>query len=207
MPLMPKEAADNTLARARGLLSYSQEYELPEGVADDLVRTALVMGVAALDTYLHAAVLRSVRAWKPTASVARLELRFDELCDLVEGAVEGRSDDPNSRPWVLVKDALQERLLKMTFQSSRSVESALSMCGVNKGWNKIAAERGIGAPALKRRLDQLVHRRNRIVHESDQQRSSRPREVRLEAVDPGRVKRDLNWLERLLEAVDTVVDP
>lgn len=155
MPLMPKEAADNTLARARALLSYSQEYVLPESVADDLVRTALVMGVAALDTYLHAAALRSVRAWKPTAPVARVELRFGELCDVVEGAVEGRRQDPNSRPWVLVKDGLQERLLKMTFQSSRSVESALSMRGVNQGWNKIAAERGIGAKALKQRLDEF----------------------------------------------------
>lgn len=113
------------------------------------------MGVAALDTYLHAAALRSVRAWKPTAPVARVELRFGELCDVVEGAVEGRRQDPNSRPWVLVKDGLQERLLKMTFQSSRSVESALSMRGVNQGWNKIAAERGIGAKALKQRLDEF----------------------------------------------------
>jgi hypothetical protein len=204
---MPKEAADNALTRARALLSYSQDDELPKGVAEDLVRTALVMGVAAIDTYLHAAVLRTVRAWRPTASLAKLEIRFNELCLLVERVAKDRREDANSRPWVRVKDALQERLLKVTFQSSREVETALAMCGVKKGWNKITTERKIGATALKQRLDPLVHRRNRIVRESDQQRTSRPRGMRLESIDPGRVKRDLNWVDRLIAAIDAVLKP
>ncbi len=207
MPLSPKQAADDALRRAKGIVSFSQEYDLPDGLADDLVRSGLVMGIAAIDTYLHEAVHRRVKAWKPAASLAQQEFRFDEVCELVAESVERRRADKNSRPWVQVKDALRGRLLRVPFQSSRSVEGALRMCGINNPWKKIAEKRKTAAGTLKSRLDRLVHRRNRIVHESDLQRSSRPRQVRHEPVDPASVKRDLAWIECLIAAMDRVVFP
>ncbi len=205
MPWTPKHAADDSLQRARAILAYSQEYELPPTLRDDLVRTSLIMGVSALDTYLHASTIAAVRAWKPSAPIARVEVRFDDVCTLVDEAVKGRSANAQSRPWVLVKASLHERLLTMSFQSSRSVESALSMCGVNNPWSKISTERGVSIGALKTRLDGIVRRRNQIVHESDLQRESRPQRVKHEPIDPSRVGRDLNWLDRLIEAIDAVL--
>ena len=207
MPLQPKEAADNALTRARAILQYSQEYKMADELSDDLVRNALVMGIAALDTYLHAAVMRKLTAWKPKSALGRLDIRFDELCDLIEQATKEKAANPKTRQWEKVKGALHERLLKTSFQSSAQVGTAMKMCGVNNGWHKIEKQRGIKAASLKSRLDQVVRRRNVIVHESDQKRAKRPRVVRLLPVDPGRVKRDLTWLERLIEAIDDVVKP
>lgn len=179
---------------------------MPDELTDDLVRNALSMGVAALDTYLHAAVIRSVDAWSLTGALARLDLRFDDVCKVVADAVEDRRKNKQSRPWVKVKDTLRERLLKESFQSSTAVENALRMCGYRNGWSKIAEQMGGKAEGLKERLNSIVHRRNKIVHESDQQRASRPREVRLEHVDPDEVEADLAWLEELLEAIDAVIE-
>ena len=205
MPLTPKQAADDAIARARAILAHSSRAGTPQGVADDLVRTALVMGVAALDTYMHSAVMRSVAAWDPTSDLRKLDVRFDEVCDLAWEVADGRRQDPSSRPWVLVKEMLRERLLRMTFQSSRAVENALGMCGVNKGWSKVAKQLGSTAPDVQSRLDSLVHRRNKIVHESDLQRAARPRRVKHEEIDPTEVAGDIDWLETLIVAVDQVI--
>jgi hypothetical protein len=206
MPLTPKQASADAFARAHAALTHSKTKGLAKDVAEDLGRTALVTAVAALDTYLHAAVLRKVKAWKPKAGVAKLDMRFDLLCTLIREATDARRKNPKTRPWVAVKEALQERLLKMTFQSSRGVEDALAMCGEG-GWGDVAKKCGVAVNTLKKRLDRMVHRRNRIVHESDLQREARPQAVKRQDVDVREVARDIKWLEDLVDAIDQVVKP
>ena len=206
MPLQPKDAGDDALRRARAVLAHGRDPGLASELAADLVRSALTMGVAALDAYMHAAVINRVDAWQPSAELAKLDIRFDELCEVVAQAVEDRRANASSRPWVAVKVALQERLLRVTFQAPRDVENGMRMCGVNKPWTKLSTELGHPVETLKQRLGAIVHRRNRIVHEADQERMSRPRSVRLEEVDATQVAADLDWLDRLVAGIETVLN-
>lgn len=205
MPLTPIQAASDALSRAEAAIKHAQTKGLPKDLSEDLARTAVVVAVGALDTYLHSAVLRKATPWKPSSGLAKLELSLDTVCDLVKEVVAARSKNSGSRPWVSVKECLQQRMRKVTFQSPRQVEDALLMVGVRNGWAKVSKTRKVSAPKLKQRLDALVYRRNRIVHESDLQRAERPRKVAREDVDLKRVARDVAWMRQLIVAIDQVI--
>ncbi len=98
------------------------------------------MGIAALDTYLHIAVLKSLKPQKLNPALAALQVRLDVLRNMVY-EFRGQS---NSRPWGSIKKMLHEQLLlKKTFQSYEDVALALKMCGVTDGWSKVAEELGV----------------------------------------------------------------
>lgn len=209
MVFLPKDAARSCLRRARRFLDLAGE-KLPDSkVKNDLRRMALVMSVAAIDSYMHALVLRRLadarRAADLPKALAKLELPFAQMARLADATIEAQREQRRSRPWVQVKEALQERLLKETFQSYDQVALALSIAGVEKPWNKIATELGETPEDKKGWLNGLVHRRNQIVHEGDLERASRPRKIKFNVIDHDEVRRNLDWMEDLINAIDTVV--
>tara|TARA_R110002072_G_scaffold25620_1_gene85984 strand:+ start:899 stop:1522 length:624 start_codon:yes stop_codon:yes gene_type:complete len=194
-----------------------------DAVGDEQARLALVLGVSALDTYFHMRVLRSVDSRKPLRrAVANVEMSFEDLVTLSEKLREAhvqaerrnlkaakkktakkkRKSAP--RPWVPMKRMLRERLLTMTFQSSRGVETALRMVGVRKPWSKLNAPLTLSTDEIKSRLGGIVHRRNQIVHEGDLQRMDRPQQVVLNPVDRAEMQASLDWLRTFVQAVDAL---
>lgn len=168
---------------------------------------ALVMGVAALDTYMHAVVRTSLpnsHGALPKA-IARLDLSFSELAQLADNTVAAQRANRTSRPWVQVKNALHRKLLKVTFQSYDDVGGAMAMAGVKKGWTKVAGQMACTADDIKTRLGRIVHRRNQIVHEGDLRRLVRPRQVEHNDIDGAEVQADLDWLEQLIGAIDAIL--
>lgn len=170
---------------------------------------ALVMAVAAIDSYMHAVVLRRVatvrrRADLPKA-LGRLQMPFSELGDLADAAIAARKRNTQSRPWVQVKGCLQKRLLKETFQSFDQVGTALSMAGIEHGWTKIATKLGETQDDIRDWLNAIVHRRNQIVHEGDLQRASRPRRLKFNAIEKRETRDDIDWIESLIKAMEKVI--
>jgi hypothetical protein len=207
MPVTAKNASDDCIARARALLAHASAPGTAPGLRDDLGRLALVMAIAAVDTYMHIVVLRrvsTVRGALPKA-LQELDIGFAQLTDLAEATVIAQRAGRASRPWVTVKHALQERLLRETFQTYDAVGSAMSMAGVKKAWSSIATHLGCTADDIRVRLNAIVHRRNKIVHEGDLRRMARPRAIQHSHIDLTSVQSDIDWLDQLLGAIAHVV--
>jgi hypothetical protein len=170
---------------------------------------ALVMAVAAVDSYMHGVVMRRIahvrRRVDLPRPLARLEIPFSRIADLADTYIDAQRAGRRTRPWVQVKASLQQRLLKETFQSFEQVTTALAMAGVDDAWSKIASGMGETVRNIRDRLNALVHRRNQIVHEGDMKRVSRPRKLRFNQIRHADVQDDIRWVASLIDAADNVV--
>jgi hypothetical protein len=209
VPVTAKQAADKGFRRANGLLALADHEDLPIPRArTELRRAALVAAVSALDTYLHVAVLRKLTQHKEMpAALGKLEMPFSELATLADAWIERQQDEdaPRARPYVRVKNALRRKLLTISFQGSRSVENALSMCGVKKPWKTLGRKLGLSAKQLKAELDKIVHRRNQIAHESDIARMDRPRHISLNSLSQTEARTMVDWLLNFVVELDRIV--
>lgn len=181
MPFNPISASAACIRRSRRLLALAEQ-DLPDAaVKNDLRRSALVMVVTGVDSYMHWLVYKQISALRKAGdlpkSLAKLDVPFTEMASLADAVIQARARNVDSRPWVQVKHAMQKRLLKETFQSYDQVAIAFAWAGIEKGWSRAAVELGESSDAIKTRLNALVHRRNQIVHEGDITRASRPRKL------------------------------
>jgi hypothetical protein len=209
VPFLPKQAADVCIRRARRFLQLA-ESALPIARAkNDLRRMALVMAVAAVDSYMHGIVIRRIghvrRRGDLPKALARLEIPFSEFAELADASIEAQRAKQRTRPWVQVKGSLQRRLLKDTFQSYEQVATAFSIAGVEKAWSKIASKLGQPTEKIRERLNSLVYRRNQIAHEGDMKRASRPQRMRFNDTAHAQVEQDVDWVAALIDAMDDVV--
>ena len=188
MPFLPFDAARACIRRSRRFLGLANEPDLPDGqIRNDLRRTAIVMSIAAIDSYMHWLVFRRLsevrREGDLPKSLAKFSVPFADLASLADALIAARRAERDIRPWVQVKNAIQKELLKETFQSYEQVGGALALAGVEKGWSRTAARMGCTADAIKQRLNRLVHRRNQVVHEGDITRASRPQALSYNEID------------------------
>lgn len=202
MPISPLQASTDVIDRADALLGHASGVSDPV-VSDDIRRSALAQGVAALDTYLHWAIADTPLEKLPSALKA-LDVPFGDLVDLSEAMVKDRK---KIRPKVRARGVLERVILKLTFQSSRGVESGMQMLGVRNPFNKISVEivPSQAPQDIKDRLNRIVHRRNQVVHEGDLQRQSRPQRIKREAAEAAAIQADLDWLRTLVAAIDKVL--
>ena len=204
MPAQPIDAATNVFARAKAVTGLT-----PTGDANvdaDLLRHSLVLGVAALDTYLHWKV-RRVPLAQLTKSLKRLPITFDDMVASGRKSVDARKANVNDRPDTRARTVLNRELLKRTFQSPRGVDDAVGFLGAADFWRHAAAAMP-GSPTPKdvqSRLQRIADHRNRIVHEGDLKRLARPQTVKCEPVDAAAVADDVDWLEAFVTAIDSVI--
>lgn len=211
MAVLPSDVAKTCVERSRRLLTLADHEDLPDTkIRQDLRRYAIVMAVVAIDAYLHWLIhhrIGAVRQKGLPKAFAKLTLPFPDLASMADNFIEAQQQQPRKdvRPWVQVKNSLQRRLLKETYQSSEQVGNALALAGIEKAWSKIAAKLGIGAEQAKAQLDQLVMRRNQIVHEGDIARSPRPHKLTANPIDKAAVAASVDWIESLIAAIEQVV--
>lgn len=207
MAIATKDLAVDCLARARALAAAAPAAS--PSVRDDMLRSALVMGVAAVDTLMHTVVFRAIENSAdalPAAIGDKLTIGFGEVARLADAAKAVQRNGKTWRPWVQVKNLLHTRLLKQTMQSPREIEDAMAMAGIKKGWTSTADAMGESVSAVKTMLGKIVQRRNQIVHEGDFHRLVRPQKIRLRVVDGAAIAADLTWLGRLIDALAEVAD-
>lgn len=209
MAFHPIDAGRACIRRARRFLALA-EGQLPDAkIKRDLRRSAIVLGVTAVDSYMHWLVYRRISEVRREGDLpnvlAKLEVPFSELASLSDATIKARQEDRDIRPWVQVKNAVQRRLLKETFQSYEQVAQAFALAGIDKGWSRTAAALGVNANDIRARLNHLVHRRNQVVHEGDIKRASRPQNLQYNVVEHNEVTADIDWIEQLIEAIEQVV--
>lgn len=172
-------------------------------------RLSVVMAVAALDTYMHRLVVERVYAHEDLPrGLARLDVPFESLLEQADATKTAARQAPHSpRPRVAVKRLLRDRLLRETFQNADAVARALSFTGQSGVWAAIAAELSAPQPVpeLKSRLDEIVRRRNQIVHEGDYRRLEKPRDSKRNPISSRQAQSDIDFIARLIDAIHAVV--
>jgi hypothetical protein len=163
------------------------------------------MAVAALDTYMHRLIVsRAYKHDKLPGGLARLDMSFEQVLAYADRAgVEARNRPNRSRPRVDVKRELRDRLLRDSFQSYDDVSRALGMAGLSGRWKLIGRKMNpaMEPSDLRARLNEVVDRRNRIVHEGDYERKERPRTGRLNQLTRPQASADIDFIAQLVDAI------
>lgn len=168
-------------------------------------RLSIVMAVAALDTYIHRLILAHVYDHgELPGGLASLSVPFRALLDQADETKKAASASPHAvRPRVGVKRVLRDRLLLETFQSADGVSRGLAMAGLGGRWKDI--ERtftpSMQSKDIKARLDDIVSRRNQIVHEGDYRRLERPRDSTKNGMTFEQASADIEFVARLVDAI------
>lgn len=199
MAVKPLEAAENVLERARAL------HQLAPSTEEDLDRLALVMGVAAIDTYFHWRVHRvDLDSTSIPRKLAELNVPFEALFESGKKSVDARKEGRQDRPMVRTRNVLHDVTLSMTFQKALDVEKAFNFVGISRPWRNLADSMGQSAESIRKQLNTMAHRRNLIVHEGDIQRQSKPHKVKLNELDSDMVADSLDWIQAFLTAADNL---
>ncbi len=203
MPFRPYDAATDALARAEALLRAADTSGIAAAVADDMRRSALVLAVAAVDTYMHRLIVDRADMWdKLPPKLAETEVRLDQLvAEAQESYSAARRKPFPSRPGTRIKNVLRNQLLLKTFQTQRQIEDALTMAGASGRWGAIGKHLGLTTKQIAARLNPIVLRRNQIAHEGDYRRLDRPQNAGLNHVSSAEVLDDIQFLRELVDAI------
>jgi hypothetical protein len=196
----------DVLDRAQALLLLDNTTGHLTQQREDVRRAALVMGLAALDTYLHWTI-RQVDLAAMSPSLKKVKIQFGELVKSGQKSIASRKAGIADRPQTRARNVLNEHLLTLTFQSAEQVQTALSLAGVAKAFEQLAAAMvPSSTPSeVKEKLNSLSHRRNKIAHEGDLTRLLRPQRITRETIARQDVDNDLVWIRRFLDALQIVV--
>lgn len=167
------------------------------------------MAVAALDTYMHRLIIdRVFRHDELPPGLARLDVPFASFLAQVDATgAAARANPHNSRPRVDAKRQLRDRLLRETFQRFDDVSQALAMAGRKHGWDAIGAKLvpPMRPTDIRSRLNEIVTRRNQIVHEGDYQRLDRPQNSKRNGLSHRQAKAEIEFVTALIGAIHDVV--
>lgn len=205
VPITPLQAALDVLDRAESLLALDPGGERVSLVHYDVRRQALGMAVAALDTWMHWSI-RRVDLNKLSKRLYGLEVPFGKLVDMADHSTAARTSGVVDRPRVRARNALNEKLLTMTFQSARQWDYGFVLLGIRSGLTQTgrAMSPSETKGAIEGRLNALSSRRNKIVHEGDLVRKMRPQTIKREKLLRPDLDDDIAWIRRFLTAVDTL---
>jgi len=121
-----------------------------------------VQAVAALDTYIHGIVIDMgvdiVFGRRTPGNRGKLGLPVGAIADILD------SPDPIQQE-IVVRSHIVERLSFETFQKPDDIGRALALVGIQKFWQTAF---GNSAGDEKKALGVIVDRRNKIVHECDE---------------------------------------
>lgn len=163
------------------------------------------MAVAALDTYMHRLIVERVYTHADLPKeLARLDVGFAQLLEQAdETGAAARAAPSNPRPRVGVKRLLRDRLLRETFQTYESVSRALQMAGRKREWKEIGARMDpeLTPEEIKVRLNEIVIRRNQIVHEGDYVRLEKPQSSRKNDMSAKQAREDIDFIEEIINAI------
>jgi hypothetical protein len=132
---------------------------------DELLRAELVLAVGALDCYVHDLVRSGMRGFfKAGKGESNAYLNFAVSLDFIKKLLWASSD---SEKLSLFGQEIRRLHAYRTFQTAENISQALSFIGIKAIWDKVGVILGMNSSDVRIRLDLVVDRRNRIVHESD----------------------------------------
>lgn len=175
---------------------------------NELLRGAYAGIVASLDRYCHEAVLsRVIVELSRSQKTSSRELRLLRIpIHAVKRAIL-HARKPKTRPMNIVRQALQDVLHRdETFQRPDDIARGMRIIGVDDLWGQCAHRLGCQPRDIHKRLNKIVDRRNRIVHEGDILRRRRGGRIAYHPIRASEVADDILWLGNLVNAIEAVVN-
>ena len=128
----------------------------------DILRSALVMGVSALDHFVHEIVrLGMLEIWRNSRAETPAFQRFSISLSSVRSAAMGASSDDWFDYEIRTGHGWQ------SFQHPDKVAEAIRLVSDLALWEEVAKRMGRTAGNVKQQLELIVDRRNKIAHEAD----------------------------------------
>lgn len=163
-----------------------------------VLRAEYVLIVSAFDFYLHQIVCRIlIETFFSECHPIHCK---DSLIPMPVIQQVCRTHDESTQKELLLS-AVKDRLSKDSFQSSKSVEYALGLIGVNHIWSSVSGTMGDTPERIKMQLDVIVHRRNQIAHEADIELTTGD----YRAIDAGTVNECKNFISKLVNSIDSLI--
>ncbi|MCL4203557.1 MAG: hypothetical protein KJ000_13725 [Pirellulaceae bacterium] len=152
-------------ARQLGVVYLAFADKVTEAISlDELLRAELVLAVSALDCYVHDVVrIGMARLFSGTGGAPNAYLN----CLVSLGFTKRLATAVESDRGSLVEEEIRRLHGFRTFQSADNISQALALIGLQGMWDKVGTELSMQAGDIRRKLDIVVDRRNRIAHESD----------------------------------------
>lgn len=184
------------LSRARSLcgLADSLAALTTEAVdSTDLYRASLVLGVSAVDHFVHEFVrLGMVEVHSGSRAPTEAHLAFKVPLSVARAAIADASDGA----WL--DGAVREAHSWLSFQHPDKIADAIRLVSGVRLWEEVAREMGTDSRAVKAQLSAIVDRRNKIAHEAD-----------LDPTNPGQrwpidgelVRNALSYLDQVVRAI------
>lgn len=189
----------------------------------ELLRSAVVAIVSALDKYLHDVVvekciilLRKDHDLIPEP-LLQIKLNVSVLKKIDQKIEEKRKRKPRGKKgngsirisWIY-KKAIQDSIHTISFQSPKNITLALAMLGIKDSWNKIILSLNskgitITRKELDTKLNILAKRRHQIAHEGDVKRKTKNTNLTLNSIDIIEVNDYLETVKAVTAEIDQLV--
>lgn len=128
----------------------------------DILRMELVLAVSALDHYIHEIVrLGILEAYRGRRRRTKSFLKFSVSLETLINS----DRDLTTLDWLEAEIRLQ--FGHKSFQRAEKIAEAIRFISEVNLWNKLATQLGSTPENIKLRLNSIVERRNKIVHEAD----------------------------------------
>lgn len=170
----------------------------------DILRAELVMGVSALDQYIHEltrlGMLDSYYGRRvKTSAFSRFQVPLESALQGISLAVQNNIV-PLGADWL--EEQIRIRHGYQSFQQPDKIAEAIRLISDVSLWQEVAIILGMSQQDCKRQLQLIVERRNRIAHESDIDISA---PNALWPIDENMVDDVILFIERVAEAIYTIL--
>lgn len=127
--------------------------------ASDLLRAQLVLGVSALDYFVHEiTVLGMVAVFEGRRPSTPAFLKYRVAMDSIRSGIMG---------YAWFESDIRERNSFLSFQQPDKIADAIRLFSNVKLWQQVALQLSMPEQDIKNRLKLIVDRRNKIAHEAD----------------------------------------
>lgn len=176
---------------------------------DDLLRSGLVIGIGALDRYVHERISQKIvsalRAAKLSPAQEKLTVSASLALRMNAALRTGAKKGKNVRPANQFRIAFQDSLHCRTFQSPEDLDEGFRMIGVNGVWGILQTKHHVtNVGSVKKQLGDIARRRNLIVHEGDLVRHRRGGHVRVSEISKKYVHDSIDFLDALVASLEKV---
>ena len=192
---------------SNGMTTHEFEHEY----TSQLLRSAIVFSVAALDKYMHSVVVNrcfTLLSSNKTDTPERLrELKMPVT--VAFDTVNELRKNWKSRPGYIIKEKIRDELHAKTMQGSRQIDIALGLMGVKGFWKDVAAgmNGSLTDKDIKTKLDKIVQRRNQITHEADILRTIRSGKVNFRKISKSDTTNAVAFIMEFVAVANTIFYP
>jgi|GEM_PF-1765696 len=197
-----------TIERAKKLIEIHKNlspHGKPKAEHADILRSAVVISVSAMDGYFHEKipenVARLVRAKKGRQLPGKLVQTIKEQAThdkLIEILFEER---PTAHITSMIRKSMKDR----TYQDPSKIDEIIKILGLDDVWFKLSQKLKTSKDKSKSLVQGYVNRRHQIVHRGDYGQSMKTKN-KLKNISRRYTVRCVNDISRFIKAIDQLVE-